>query len=184
MVKQGERKESKGTRAKLLILVNPPKEVQKGDELSILTRDGERIVCPWELRLATTQMTHEEKEKARRKNRQDYMKKPATIEKMKERMSDPKTIAKRKEYAEREDVKERKKVLAARARAIRKELKESQPDNYALLQKKVEEDMKRGNALHYIYNNANNVYPHGPIFKYDIMNVSHGTGSAESSQSL
>ena len=124
-----------------MILVTPPENLHPDAELSI-TIDGERLVCPWELRMAVPQLTPEEKERARRAYRREYMKKPDTIAKVRERMSRPEVIAKRKEYAERPEVKARKKELAARARAIKRALKETQPDTYESLKKKVEEEMK------------------------------------------
>lgn len=134
-------KREKKARAKLMILATPPPELPMDSILSMEVH-GERIVIPWELRMAIPQMTPQEREKARRAYRREYMKKPETIAKVRERMSKPEVIAKRKEYAERPEVKARKKELAARARAIKRALKELQPDNYESLRKKVEEEMR------------------------------------------
>lgn len=161
MVKQ---KEAKKSRAKSYIVINPDVGLMKGYELSFVTNGGERIICPWEHRIMTPQLTDPERQKARQGYRKEYMKKPKTIAKVKARMADPEVIAKRKVYAEREDVKRRKKELAARARAIRRALKETQPENYELLKLKVEEALRQ---------NAEWVESH----------VSDGAGAAEGSLS-
>jgi hypothetical protein len=138
-----KQKEAKKTRAKCLIILDPLVGLQKGDELSYINTQGERIICPWEVKMVTPQLTDPERQKARQGYRKEYMKKPKTIAKVKARMADPEVIAKRKVYAEREDVKKRKKELAARARAIRRALKETQPENYELLKLKVENALRQ-----------------------------------------
>ena len=65
--------------------------------------------------------------------RQAYMKRPHVQAKVRARLNDPTNIAKRKAYAQREDVKLRKKELAARARLVRRELKQNHPDLYQQL---------------------------------------------------
>lgn len=159
-----KQKEAKKSRAKPYILINPETGIQKGDEISFINDRGERIICPWELKMITPHLTEPERLKARQGYRKEYMKKPKTIAKVKARMADPDVIAKRKVYAEREDVKKRKKELAARARAIRRALKETQPENYELLKLKVENALRQ---------NAEWVESH----------VSDGAGAAEGSQS-
>lgn len=139
MVKQGEKRTVKRARARSSILIDSEVGLQKGDELSFINSKGERIICPWEVRTVTPQLTKAEKEKARRLYRQEYMKKPETIEKLKERSKDPLVVQKKKEYADRLDVKMRKKELAAKSRAIRRAFKENDPEKYAELQKRVEE---------------------------------------------
>lgn len=128
-----------------MILVTPPENLHPDAELSLLV-NGERLILPWELRMAVPQLTPEEQARAKRAYRRAYMKKPDTIAKVRERMSRPDVIAKRKEYAERPDVKARKKELAARARAIKRALKEEQPDNYERLKQKVEQAMRENQA--------------------------------------
>ncbi len=139
MVKQGGKKTVKRARAKISVVFSPPPDLQKGNELSFINKEGERIICPWEIRPVTFQLTKDEKEKARRIYRKEYMKKPETVAKLAERMRNPEVIQKKKDYAERKEVKERKKQLATRARAIRRVLKETDPEKYAELQRRVEE---------------------------------------------
>lgn len=74
--------------------------------------------------------TKEEKDARRRFYRQEYMKRPAVVEKLKKRLADPETIAARKRYAEREDVKKRKKELAKQNREIPAKLKKKAPKLY------------------------------------------------------
>lgn len=142
MPKQAEPKAEKKTRARHMVVINPPLGLEKGHEFSVKIGD-ELIICPWEVRLVTMHFTPEEREKARRIYRQNYMKRPDTVAKVRERMSDPEIVQKRKEYAERADVKLRKKELAARARMIKRTLKETQPENYESIKMLVEEELAR-----------------------------------------
>lgn len=80
----------------------------------------------------------EEKEMKRRHYRAEYMQKDYVIEKSRMRQKDPEVIKKRKEYAAREDVKRQKKETSANTRALRKELKVTNPDLYKTLMDKIE----------------------------------------------
>jgi hypothetical protein len=93
MVKQDKVKGEKKTRAKLSVLISPPVGLKMDHEFSVQI-DGERIVCPWELRLAVPQLTDEEREKSRRIYRKEYMRRPETVAAVKERMSNPETVKK------------------------------------------------------------------------------------------
>ncbi len=135
-------KKEKKTRAQIFLLISPPPGLHNDTKISSVI-DGEIVNLPWEMRLATPQMTMIEKDKTRRMYRKEYMKKPSTIEKVRERMNNPTVIQKRKEYSERPEVKLRKKELAARSRAIRRELKESQPENYESIRRKIEEELSK-----------------------------------------
>lgn len=105
--------------------------------LQILGDSGLFMEVPFEIRPVKMIKTPEEKKKARRLYRKEYVTRPAVQEKIKHRLNDPESLQKRQQYAERADVKQRKKELAARARAIRKALKEEQPEIYATLLSKV-----------------------------------------------
>ncbi len=140
MVKSVIKKSAKRTRAIKAILIHADLP-DSGCELFTI-HNGEKLIIPWEVRTVTPQLTKEEKEKANRIYRKEYSKKPAVMMRNRERAQDPNIIAKKKEYAEREDVKLRKKELAARARAVRRVLKETQPENYANLQQKVIEALE------------------------------------------
>jgi hypothetical protein len=83
-----------------------------------------------EIRKIIVCKSKKEKDEKRRAYRRDYMKRPHVQEKVKKRMSDPEVIMKRKHYADREDVKERKRILAAKARKIKNLLKEKNPELY------------------------------------------------------
>lgn len=72
----------------------------------------------------------EEKMKNRRMYRKEYMKRPKTIEKLREKLKDPRVIAERQQYANKPEVKERKKLLTKRARILKKIIKEKHPDIY------------------------------------------------------
>lgn len=82
--------------------------------------------------------TKEEKDRAKRLYRKEYSKRPLVQEKIKARLSNPEVIAKRKAYSEREDVKKRKKEIAARNRMIRNVLKYENSDLYKEIVNKIE----------------------------------------------
>jgi hypothetical protein len=81
--------------------------------------------------------TKEEKEERRRLYRQKYMKRPHVLEKLKKRLADPAVVKARKEYAEKPEVKERKKNNAKRNREIPSKLKKLAPAIYHEIVKQV-----------------------------------------------
>ncbi len=83
----------------------------------------------------------EEKDNRRKLYRKIYTKRPHVMEKLKKRMMDPLTIRKKKEYAAREDVKERKKVLSKRKSIIPAKLKALAPAIYHEIMSEVTRDM-------------------------------------------
>ncbi len=91
--------------------------------------------------------TPEEKEERRRLYRQKYMKRPNVVEKLRKRLADPQTIKARKEYAERPQVKERKKQLAKQNREIPAKLKNKAPELYKEIIKEVRKHSISGGNL-------------------------------------
>ncbi len=92
-------------------------------------------------KISTIKIVQSEEEKLQKKRlyRKEYTKRPHVQEKSKIRLQKPDVIEARKRYADREDVKERKKVLSAAARAMNKKLKEEYPDiHYKLLNETIE----------------------------------------------
>lgn len=72
----------------------------------------------------------EEKKKARRMYRREYVTRPKVMEKIKKRLNDPLVIQARKEYSERPEVKSQKQFLSKRGRLIKNLLKEKHSDIY------------------------------------------------------
>ncbi len=72
----------------------------------------------------------EEKAERRRLYRKEYVKRPQVAEKVRNRLADPATREARRRYAERADVKLRKKELAKQNREIPAKLKRKAPKLY------------------------------------------------------
>lgn len=91
--------------------------------------DGEIIPIEEKPKISAIKMikSDEEKLKRRRIYRQQYTKRPDVRAKIKKRLNDPKVIEARKAYAEKPEVKLRKKQLSAASRALKKKLKEEYP---------------------------------------------------------
>lgn len=136
-------KKERKSRAVQKVLLKLPEDFDLAGKEIFLNLDGEKVVCPWEVRMVIPQLTRDEKDRQRRLSRSAYMRKPETVEKMKERMSRPDVIAKKKAYAEKPEVKLRKKMLAARSRKIRKEMKERDPEHYKQIEREVEEELRK-----------------------------------------
>lgn len=134
MVKQ------KNTTARKIVVNIPEGLSPNAKTLQVLGDTGIFMECPYEIRDVIIKKSEQEKKYARRAYRKDYVTRPIVQEKIKQRLNDPETIKKRKEYAEREEVKQRKKELAARARQVRKLLKEEEPETYNRLVSKLLHD--------------------------------------------
>lgn len=101
---------------------------------------------PYEVRMARVKQNKEEKILARRVYTKEYTSRPESQAKIKKRMEKPETKQKRIEYAHREDVKERKKLLAKRRREILNTLKEDQPHVYRALEERVVNGTETGDS--------------------------------------
>lgn len=113
-----------------MIVAEVPSTIKTSDLQLYYNVNGYYHPLPYSIRNVKYLQSKEEKESKRRLYRREYMKKPHVQEKIKARLNDPEVKKKRKEYSERSDVKERKKELSSKARAIRKLLKERDPEYY------------------------------------------------------
>lgn len=114
-----------------LIVVAPPREdFPKRGNFTYVDGNGVTLDLPFELKFVKVKRTSEEKAEHRRLYRQEYVKRPAVRAKIMAKLEDPEIQQKRKEYGMREEVKLRKKVLAARTRALKRELKLQNPQLY------------------------------------------------------
>jgi len=114
-----------------LVVIKPPSdEFPRQGKVTFCSADGELLELPFEIKLVKVKRTDQEKAEHRRLYRQEYVTRPAVREKIKAKLSDPEIQRKRKEYGLREEVKMRKKVLAARTRALKRELKMQNPQLY------------------------------------------------------
>lgn len=114
-----------------LIVIKPPSEdfPKQGIARFDIT-PGVPLELPFELKLVKPKRTDAEKAEHRRLYRKEYVSRPDVRAKILKKMSDPEIQRKRKEYGMREEVKLRKKVLAARTRALKRELKMQNPQLY------------------------------------------------------
>lgn len=85
---------------------------------------------PYEIRLVKLKRTEEEKKAIRRIYTKNYLSRPHVKEKIAKRLNDPDNVKARKEYASKPEVKERKRELNKRNRAIRNVLKQQKPEIY------------------------------------------------------
>lgn len=105
--------------------------------LKLFASDGTAVDCEYKVASIRLTKSKEEKDKAKRLYRRNYAKRPNVQAKIRERLSNPEMKKKLKSYSERPDVKDRKKILAARNRAARNALKYDHPDLYKEIIKKV-----------------------------------------------
>jgi hypothetical protein len=95
------------------------------------------LALPYEIRLIKMKRTEEEKRAARRLYTKEYIRRPDVRAKIQSRLHDPEKVKQRKEYASSESVKQRKRELNARNRAIRNRLKVENPELYNSLMARV-----------------------------------------------
>lgn len=113
------------------IVITPPSDnFPRRGHVTYCETDGQLLELPFEIKAVKLKRTPEEKAEHRRIYRQEYVNRPHVREKIKAKLSDPITQQKRKEYGMKEEVKMRKKVLAARTRALKRELKNQNPELY------------------------------------------------------
>ena len=113
------------------IVITPPGEdFPRRGHVTYCNALGELLEMPYEIKAVKMKRTAEEKAEHRRKYRAEYVSRPHVREKIKSKLTDPVIQQKRKEYGMREEVKLRKKVLAARTRALKRELKMQNPQLY------------------------------------------------------
>jgi hypothetical protein len=113
--------------------------------LTCFTEDGKPVILDYKLAKVRVKKTDEEIKQAKRTYRREYARRPQVKERIKKRLENPESKEKRLRYASKEEVKERKKFLAARNRKIRNELKRLDPELYRDLEKDVTESMRATN---------------------------------------
>lgn len=114
-----------------LIVITPPTEnFPRIGSLTFCGEDGQLLDLSFEIKTVKLKRTVAEKAEHRRLYRQEYVNRPHVRDKIKAKLTDPAIQLKRKEYGMREEVKMRKKVLAARTRALKRELKMQNPQLY------------------------------------------------------
>lgn len=105
--------------------------------LKLFSNDGSTTECEYKIANVRLTKSKEEKDKAKRVYRRNYAKRPLVQAKIRERLSNPEMKKKLKAYSEKPEVKERKKLLAARNRAARNALKYEHPELYKEIIRKV-----------------------------------------------
>lgn len=137
---RGAREFSKRVMERIVVTV-PQGLNPNAKTVQVMGDSGLFMECPFEIRQIRWAKTDKEKKAARRNYRKEYIKRPRVAAAIKQRLSDPETQRKRKEYANREDVKQRKKELSARKRAIGKLLKEEEEELYRRLNERAAEKL-------------------------------------------
>lgn len=114
-----------------LIVISPPSEnFPRIGNVIFCGDDGQLLDLSFEIKTVKLKSTAAEKAERRRLYRLEYVNRPHVKDKIKAKLTDPVIQKKRKEYGMREEVKMRKKVLAARTRALKRELKMQNPQLY------------------------------------------------------